>query len=316
MSETPCVLAADVGGTNLRVALVSAAGDTLQQSECPTPREGDAEELIEALSSTASKLIEGRSESMPRAFGVALAALVNPRNGTVYSSPNLPQLDGTEIARLVSERVGVPVIVENDATAAAIGEHWLGAAKGIDNVICLTIGTGVGGGLILDGRPYRGVGGTAGELGHLCVEPEGHPCGCGSRGCIEQYASATAIVRIASELQSERSSTLKSIPEFSARDVYNAAVKGDEVALATFSKMGRYLGAAIADLINALNPELIIIGGGGAGSWDQFIDHTWTEIRARAFSAPVDAVTIVRAALGGEAGLLGAAKVALDRTPA
>ena len=215
------------------------------------------------------------------------------------------------LAETISNRLKLHTVLENDATAAAIGEHWLGSSKGARNSVFATLGTGVGGGLILNGEPYRGVDGTAGEIGHICVEPEGLLCGCGSRGCVEQYASATAIVRIARELLAgDSNSALSANSDLTSKAVYEAAVGGDQVAVNSFRVMGKYLGIAFADLVDVLNPELIVVGGGAAGAWDFFIESVRSEIRQRAFKHPADRVQVVRATLGDTAGILGAARVA------
>ena len=312
--NTEYVLAGDVGGTNLRIAAVRLDGTVLRQFSEPTPKDGTAEEVVEAICRVARLCIDGASGDVsPAAFGLALAALVNPREGRVLSSPNLPQLNELNLADNLSKKLKFEVILENDATAAAIGERWLGSSKSAQTSVFVTLGTGVGGGLILDGRVFRGVDGTAGEIGHICVEPEGHQCGCGSRGCVEQYASATAVVRIARELMAtESGSRLEASKDLTSKDVYEAAASGDKVAIRAFSIMGRYLGIALSDLVDVLNPAMIVIGGGAAAAWDQFIDHVRAEIDARAFGHPARRVRLVRASLGGEAGILGAARVAID----
>lgn len=311
MPET-YALAADLGGTNLRTAAVSIDGAIVCQRKATTPKEGSAADVISMIASEARACIAEVSGT-PLGFAIAAAALVDLAGTRVLSSPNLPQLDGAELSRSMSAMLGVSVRLENDATAAAIGENWLGASRGAFNSICITLGTGVGGGLILDGRPFRGTSGTAGEVGHICVEPDGLRCGCGSIGCLEQYASATAITRIARELSAKSPvGGLNLGPDLSAGDVYEAGRSGNSVALQTFQVMGRYLGIALADLIDILNPSTIVIGGGAAGAWDLFIDHVRTEVRSRAFRHPADAATIVRAELGDNAGILGAARVALQ----
>ncbi|MEO8042427.1 MAG: ROK family protein [Acidobacteriota bacterium] len=308
------VLAGDVGGTNLRMAAVSSDGSMLCQVSEPTPKTGAADDVIDAISRVAESCIaESRIDGRPAAFGLALAALVSVCEGRALSSPNLPELNGLFLAAKLSERLNLPVVLENDATAAAIGEHWLGSSKGVESSVFVTLGTGVGGGLILDGRVYRGVDGTAGEIGHICVEPDGVRCGCGSHGCVEQYSSATAIVRMAREqLEQGLASRLKVDEAFTSKDVYDAAAKGDAVSLETFRQMGRYLGIVLAGLVNVLNPELIVIGGGAAAGWDFFIEHLRSELLARAFRHPATRVRIVRASLGETAGILGAARVAID----
>lgn len=308
------VLAGDVGGTNLRIAAIDSDGTVVHQESVPTPQTRVASDVVAAISRVALSCVANCGVSgRPLAFGLAMATLVNSREGKSLSSPNLPELNGLSVADAVSEQVGLKVLLENDATAAAIGEHWLGSSKDVDNSIFVTLGTGVGGGLILDGRVYRGADGTAGEIGHINVEREGHPCGCGSRGCVEQYASATAISRIASELsRNDPTSALAGKSGLSSKDVYDAAKAGDPVGIETFRIMGMYLGIALAGLVDVLNPELIAIGGGAAGAWDLFIDPVRVEIAERAFGPPAKRVRLIRASLGDSAGILGAARVAFD----
>ncbi len=313
MGEQAYVLAGDVGGTNLRVAAVAGDGTILHQVSNPTPDSGTAADIISAIVRAARDCTDVAGLSgPPAAFGLAIAALVDSVRGQIFSSPNLPQLNKLALADDLAADLNLKVFIENDATAAAIGEDWLGAARDAAHSICVTLGTGVGGGLILDGRPYRGADGTAGEIGHICVEPDGVECGCGSRGCVEQYASATAIVRIARDMISDSpESQLGRKAELTAKAVSDAAAVGDPVALQTFAVMGRYLGIALADLVDVLNPEVIVIGGGAAAAWPFFIDHVRAEVRSRAFPTPADRVELVRAALGDSAGILGAARVAL-----
>ncbi len=309
------VLAGDLGGTNLRIAAVSSSGTVIRHLSEPTPTTGVAADIIDAIcrAAEAASIAAGGNDERPLSFGLALAALVSVQDGRTLSSPNLPELDDLHLADALSERLRLKVVLENDATAAAIGEHWLGSSSGIDNSVFVTLGTGVGGGLILNGQVYRGVDGTAGEIGHICVEPEGLSCGCGSHGCVEQYSSATAIVRMAGELmRHDSTSPLSKRANFTSEDVYNAAAAGDPVSLETFRQMGRYLGIALAGLVNVLNPELIVIGGGAAGGWEFFIDPLRSELLARAFPHPAGRVRLARASLGDAAGILGAARVALD----
>ena len=306
------VLAADLGGTNLRIAAVTSDGSILQQRRAATPQTGDASDIIDTIVNEIDACMSGVG-GKPLALVLAAAALVDSSGTSVLSSPNLPSLDGLALADILFARCGIRAALENDATAAAIGEHWLGASRGVNNSICITLGTGVGGGLILNGRPYRGSGGTAGEIGHICVEPDGLPCGCGSTGCLEQYASATAITRIARELlASYPDSTLNKIQDAGSDDIYEAGLQGDAAALETFRQMGRYLGIAIAGLVDVLNPEVIVIGGGASGAWQLFHGHVQDEMLARAFTHPAELVKIVPAELGDRAGILGAARTAFE----
>lgn len=308
------VLAADLGGTNLRMAAVDREGRILYRTRHDTPKTERADEIVSAITEAADECLKAvRKEGWIKAFGAAAPATLNARDGVILKAPNLPALDGFRFSATVADELNLPVVLENDANAAAIGENWLGAGRGVENSICVTLGTGVGGGIILDGRILRGVDGTAGEIGHICVEPLGAPCGCGSRGCVEQYSSASAIVRLTRELENQYPKTvLKNKTRLTARDVFEAGAAGDELALEVFRKVGFYLGIALADLINILNPEVIVIGGGAAAGWDLFIDHARDQISQRAFERPAQRARLVRAELGDDAGILGAAKLAFD----
>lgn len=306
------VLAADLGGTNLRMAAVGAGGTILSRSKCETPR-SDPEEIVSAIVSEVGVALGSRFNlDDVKAIGIAIPAMsIDPDGGVVRKAANLPILNGFALGRRVSEELGFPVLLENDANAAAIGESWIGASAGFENSLCITLGTGIGGGIVLNGDILRGPDWSAGEVGHIGVEPFGDPCGCGSRGCVERYASATAIVRMASEFLPEYPDSLlseKTNP--TAADIFEAGKAGDELALEVFRKMGFYLGIALANLINILNPDVIVIGGGVADGWDLFIGPLRTEIEKRAYSEPAKRAKLVRASLGDDAGLLGAARVA------
>lgn len=306
------VIAADLGGTNLRMAVVDRDGGILHRSKRPTKMGAGAEAIIDEVVSTARECLDAAGGAV-NAFGIAAAATIDFKRGILKSSPNLPSLNGLEITDLLTDKLGILTVLDNDGTAAAVGEHWLGATRGSQNSICITLGTGVGGGLIFDGKPYRGIDGTAGEVGHIGVERNGHPCGCGSRGCVEQYASATAIVRMTRELAGQfPDSTLNAASAITSEDVFTAGVGSDKLALEVFSVMGSYLGMALADLVNVLDPEIIVIGGGVAGGWDLFIDHTRREIVKRAFREPAERVKLIPAKLGDDAGILGAASLAFS----
>ncbi len=310
------VLAGDLGGTNLRIAAVDAAGGVIYRAEAETPRHPNAGKVVDAVVNLAMECREavGRDRDV-KGFGFAIPAIIQFDEGKIFSSPNLPELNGFDLSAELADKLGLKVTLENDATAAAIGEHWLGASRGFDSSICVTLGTGVGGGIILNGQPLRGLDGTAGEIGHICVEPLGVACGCGSFGCLEQYSSATAITRIAIELKSEfTESELSKLNTFDALTVYKFGIAGDPLGIEVFRRAGVYLGIALSGLINVLNPEVIVIGGGAAEGWDLFIGHLRAEIRKRAFQQPAERAKIVRAALGGDAGIVGAARLAFGKT--
>jgi len=192
-----------------------------------------------------------------------------------------------------------------------VGEMWMGAGRGARNVICITLGTGVGGGVILDGKLWRGTDGSAGEVGHTTVDPfHGPACKCGNFGCLEMYASATAIVRLTNEALDRYSHSSLHGEILTADAIYNAGKAGDELALETFDKVGDYLGVGLANLMNLLGPEVIVIGGGVANAWDLFEPNMLKQVRTRAFPSLARTVKIKPAECGDNAGLLGAAQLA------
>jgi len=224
----------------------------------------------------------------------------------------------------IERKLSTKVILENDANAAAMGEKWLGAGRNTDHMAMYTLGTGVGGGLVFNGRLWHGVNGMAGELGHFTVEAEGHPCGCGSRGCLEQYASATAIVRMAREaIESGEAPDLadsaRGNVEFTSRGIYQLAIQGHQSAQKIYRRVGRALAIGIGSMINALNLPMYVIGGGVSSAWDAFAPAMFEELKFRSFIYSITAPdkvkpgekhTVVTIALmGSDAGLYGAARL-------
>jgi glucokinase len=238
-------------------------------------------------------------------------------------SPNLPDWTSFPVRDEIERRLGAKVILENDANSAAMGEKWMGAAREYEHMAMYTLGTGVGGGLILNGLLWHGMTGMAGELGHFNIYADGHPCGCGSRGCLEQYASATAVVRMARESiargESVELERLSRDPvQFTSRSIYNLAVQGEAAAKQVFEKVGRALGIGIGAMVNALNLPIYVVGGGVSSSWDAFAPAMFAEMKFRSsiysLTSPDrvghDKGTIVtRALLGSDAGLYGAARL-------
>lgn len=310
MSKKEIVLAADLGGTNLRMAAVRRDGKILYRARRETPRRTEsAEEIVSLISDAANECLQNTKEKAST-LAMAVPATINFKEGITVTSPNLPALVNFRLSKALEDELNLPCVLENDANAAAIGEKWLGAAKGFQNLIAVTLGTGVGGGIILNGKILRGADGTGGEIGHIPVEPFGAPCGCGARGCLEQYASATAITRLARKFEKlYPKSIVKQKSKPSSLEIYEAAVAGDALALEVFRQQGFYLGVALSGLINVLNPEIIVIGGGAAAGWNLFVPETREQIKERAYRAPAKRAEIVQTRLGDDAGILGAAKV-------
>ncbi len=300
------VLAADLGGTNLRLAAVDREGNILHRIKEATPRAENGSKIVEVFVRAAQECTDILDDVEIVAIASAVPSTVDVTRGVLVNTPNLPELEGFEIVKAVEDRLGITAVLENDANAAAIGENWMGASRGYDNSIMVTLGTGVGGGMILNGEIYRGVDGTAGEIGHICVVPEGAVCGCGSRGCVEQYASASAVLRMAREIGIEnRSELFGDASSFTSEDVYRHGVSGDPIAVEVFRRQGYYLGIALAGLVNVLNPEVIVLGGGAAAGWNLFIESLRTQIDFGAYPKPALRAKLVRAKLGDDAGILG-----------
>lgn len=313
-NQSDLIFAADLGGTHLRAALVAADGEIHYRLKQPTPQAEKPDRIVQALVAAAREGEQHVSGSSRKISGVSVAVpgTVNFEEGVVVKAPNVPCLDGFRLAAALESKLKWPAVLENDANAAAIGEMWQGAARGFSSIVCVTLGTGVGGGIVLDGKLWRGADGSAGEIGHLGVDPFGGvPCGCGSCGCLEVYASATAIVRMTREAQPRyRESILYASEELTSETVYRAGVEGDELALEVFRRMGVYLGIGLASLVNLLNPEIIVIGGGLSNGWNLFEQHMHQQVIERAFPLPARTVEITRAECGDDAGFLGAARLA------
>lgn len=309
--EKEIVLAADLGGTNLRMAAVDRQGKILYRTKRETPTGDSADEIVRAMVESASECRENCAGFQITAISAAVPGTIS--GGTIVTAPNLPALNDFQMADALEKQIGVRAVLENDANAAAIGESWLGASKNSASSIFVTLGTGVGGGIIIDGKVLHGIDGRAGEIGHVCVEPFGAPCRCGSVGCVEQYASASAVVRLADELAAQfPASILKSGAPLKAHEIFEAGQKNDRLALEVFRRMGFYLGVAIASLINVLNPEVIAVGGGASAGWELFAPEMEATIRQRTFGGHAEATKILRGELGDDAGLIGAARLAFD----
>lgn len=305
------VIAADLGGTNLRTAAVDRNGSILFRTKRETPPGEHSSEIVRAIVGSAEECRENLVDCEITAIAAAVPGTLSVEQGLIFKSPNLPALDGFKMSAALENELGVKAFLENDANAAAVGENWLGASREYANSIMVTLGTGVGGGIIIDGKILRGRDGTAGEIGHICVEPFGVPCGCGSRGCVEQYSSATAIVRLAKDLAAQYpQSSLNKHLEPTAFDVFQAGNRGDALGVEIFRQTGFYLGVALAGLINVLNPETIVIGGGVSAGWEMFVPHLQKTICQRSYREPAKRARIVRAELGDNAGIIGAARLA------
>ena len=314
----------DLGGTNLRIAAVDTDGKLVEKltlgAEVSRGRDFVITEMCQAIESLRTKY---RGSGQLAGIGIGVPGFIDMAAGMVMESPNLPDWKSFPVRDEIERRLSTKVILENDANSAAMGEKWLGAARQFDHMAMYTLGTGVGGGVIFNGQLWHGTTGMAGELGHFNIYSEGHACGCGSRGCLEQYASATAVVRMAREaIARGESAELDRLShdsvQFTSRSIYNLAVQGEPAAKRVFEEVGRALGIGIGCMVNALNLPIYVIGGGVSSAWDAFAPTMFEEMKFRssiyALTSPErighERGTIVtRALLGSDAGLYGAARL-------
>jgi glucokinase len=309
------VLAIDLGGTKIIAAIVSDKGQVVAKEYGLTLADEGCEAVIKRILSTIDRLlsVENIAPSQLASISIAAAGAIDFDKGLVTSSPNLPGWHDVPLRDIVKEKYRVDTLLINDASAAALGEHHFGAGWRASNLILLTVGTGIGGGIIINDRLYNGPGGSAGEIGHMTIDVNGPRCSCGNVGCLETLASGTAVAKEAMKCinQGERSSLIEivegKIENITAEKVSVAAQAGDSLASKVISKAATYLGIGMVNLVNIFNPEMIIVGGGMAQMGDLLLNPARQVVRERAFQLPAQAVRIVPTQLGDNAGVLGAA---------
>jgi glucokinase len=309
------VIGIDVGGTKLLAGVVDEELETYHRGHQVVHGLGQGE-LIDAITDAVN---EARDvEPDVEAVGFGIPCLIDRRSGVAVIAVNLPIAD-LPFRDIMRERLGLPVFIDNDATVATLAEQRFGAARGADNVVGLTIGTGIGGGLVLGGRIYHGHVGAAGELGHMVIDEDGPPCQgqCPNHGCLEAVASGTAIGREgALAAQQEPDSALGAAAadgiEVTGELVTDLALEGDEVARMVLGQIGRKLGVGFSNIVNVFDPEVIVVGGGAMAAGDLLLDPAREELRRRALPPGRDLVRVIAAQFGDDAGMLGAALLAID----
>lgn len=295
----------DLGGTNLRVALVTCDGEIVSKRKEPTS-EDILDSIFRVIGTFFSDEIAG--------IGLGVAGLVDREGGKIAISPNIPAVEGINLVNKIRKKFKVPVFIENDANAAAIGEKWVGAGKGFSNFVLFTLGTGIGGGIIQDKKLLN----VAAEIGHMTINVDGEKCFCGNSGCLESYASARAILsRVVSALEKGRESALRqshggNFYKLTAEDIYRMAIEGDSLSREILKKAGRYLGIGIANIVNLMSPEAIILAGGLTGAWDVYIKEAIEEASKRAFKELFGPVKIIPSLLGDDAGIIGSAGLVFE----
>jgi len=311
---TQTVLAADFGGTHLRAAVVTSDGEVISRLDLATPEHAMPAEIVREVTSLLARAARD-ARPAPVAACIATAGLVNAEAGMVIFAPNIPGFRNVVLTTPLAAELGIPAFIENDASAAALGEFRFGAGRGSRNLVHATLGTGIGGGLVIEGRLYRGSQGLAGEIGHTIIDPSGPRCRCGSRGCIEAMASGVAFAnRARILLDAGKSAVLHEIVGYrdpTGADLHRAAQLGDTLCEAEIRHGGHLLGLALGNLVNVLNPDTVTLSGGLLAMGDMLLQPMREAMDSLAYG-PAAGTTVKLSTLGGDGGLLGAAAVAFE----
>jgi glucokinase len=294
-------VAVDLGGTDLKSAVVHSSGRILHRSSVASNSKESKGKILERILMAVSREHDwaGGKGYRVKGVGFGIPGIVS-HQGIVHRSPHFPGWRDYPLKSLLKKKIFLPFVVDNDANMAALGEAWKGAGREVKNFILLTLGTGVGGGIVIEGKLHHGDSGFAGELGHVVIERYGRRCNCGGRGCLEMYASATGI-------RQETGQT----PE----ELYRLAFRGNKTAKKIYRRFGEALGAGIASIVNTLDIERVILGGGLSGAWRVFIESTRRAVSVHTYSTTAKRIRIRRATLGNDAGLIGAARAAFMLPP-
>lgn len=322
MTDAFRTIGIDIGGTAIKIAVLWNDGRVVRSDRIPTEVAAGPEPALRRIVACVESLLAAESmrPAEMRAIGIDSAGIVDTARNLVLDAPNLRGWQGYPLAAGIGEHFGVPAFLENDVNAMAFGEYSCGAGRGVRSLVCLTLGTGVGGGIVLDGRLVRGAHGAAGEIGHMSLDRNGPRCACRSYGCLERYVGAQYLVARAVEFlaRDARPSRLRDIApgQMHARDVGEAAAAGDTIAREVLEETGRWLGVGLANVVNILDPDVIVIGGGVSRAGAPLFAAARQMVRERAMSVPAAAVQIVPAALGDDAAVVGAALLAQARLAA
>ncbi|MFA6243185.1 MAG: ROK family protein [Candidatus Hydrogenedentales bacterium] len=311
----------DLGGNHVKTAIVARNGAMIAKESRPTNAELGLDHVIDTMVASVEHALELANADPDDmiAVGVGAPGPMNWKTGVVFSPPNLPGWENVPLADLMQKRLKVPTYVDNDANVATWGEFWSGAGREVDSMCCLTLGTGVGGGIVVFGRLLRGPDGTAAEIGHMNVCRDGRACNCGAKGCLEAYASVTGMGRTAIEgIESGRKTMLTEMCKgdlslIDGKMIYDALSKGDEFAAWVMRETAIWLGTGVGSLINLLNPEMVVLCGGMIAAGDILFDPIRETALAQAFDVPANTAKIVPAGLGADSGVIGAAGCALQR---
>jgi len=290
----------DLGGTNLRAAAIDATGQVLNRISIPANYEAGPQHVVEDIVEAVRLIRSECGVDGLLGVGIGVPGFIDMHAGVIVGAANLPGFQGFPIRDEIQSHLSTQIVLENDANAAALGEMWMGGGRKVKDLILLTLGTGIGGGIIIDGKVLHGTQGMAGEFGHMTIFPEGNPCGCGNYGCLEKHASATAIAAMGKMMHFQHDVE-------TAEQVFDLAAAGNLRARMVFEAMGRALGIALANLMNVFNFPLYLLSGGPLPAWDFFAPSMFKEIKRRSFTYERTNPRVEKALLGGDAGLFGAA---------
>ena len=319
MEERFRTVGIDIGGTNIKIATLWSDGELLHATQIPTNAAAGPQAALARLIPTVEALLQRSAMSVQslHTIGVDSAGIIDPHSNRVVDSPNLRSWEGFALCEALSQHFEAVATLENDVNAVAYGEWRGGAGRGTQNMVAMTLGTGVGGGLILDGRLYRGAHGAAGEIGHMTLDMHGPDCTCPNRGCLERHLGAAWIVERAIERigTDSRPSALRGLPpeKLDPRSLSVAADAGDAIASEVLHEVGQILGHGLVSIANIFDPECIVIGGGVASAGARLFKPAEEVLRQRAMSIPAQNVRLLAAELGDEAALIGASLLAIER---
>ena len=316
--ESACVIGADVGATKIAVGAVDRAGSIILRRQSASPSSDGKRMVADVIDLIVGAIESARGEGFEvAACGIGAAAFVLHAEGLLLSAPNISWRD-VPLQRLTTEATGLPSFLDNDANAAAAGEHLAGVCAGVDDFVYLTLGTGIGGGIFVDGRLYRGHKGTAAELGHMTLDPNGPMCACGRRGCLEAMASGTALQREAAAIvRKDKGSMLLELcggkaNAITGEMVSEAAESGDPAALEAFRRVGYSLGLAVVNLIHAFDPQKVVLGGGMSRSGHFLLDEVSRAVAEHGLPELTAGVEVVLSGLGADAGIVGGGAIAWE----
>ena len=316
----PYLIGVDLGGTYIKTALVTLKGDIVHKIQIPSEKEKGPDGVIANIGQSIYRIMEKSGIEMDKAeaIGIGSPGPLNTKKGIVCQAINLPGWINVPLRDRIQGHFRIPTNLENDANAAAYGEYWRGAGIGSHIMLAYTLGTGVGGGIIIEGKLIRGANDSAGFLGHMTIMPEGELCNCGNNGCVESYASATSLVRRTREKLNKGAESILNQwliegKTLTAKLIYEARKEGDQFAEEALREVGYYLGIGVSNSVSVLNPDVVVLGGGMMKAGDIILEPVRREVKRRVFPELLESLKIVTARLGNDAGVIGAAGLVLER---